>query len=318
MLALPDVVRAEGREEAVAHGRLRKVVLVHKVHEVLRGIVLYPQVGPERAHEARRGVPGVGVRPALLGLAQVLVVGEQVRERGRHGGVQVRVGRDVQRWGLRNVDAHVLLAHAPRRGRDPVDDQPAVVVLGRVQLRGLGLAVAALALGGLEATGVLVLLIRPHLRVPAEGPGRKDLGDHVASRQTPRAPRHEPVRVDRPDSRLAELGVVLVQEALERHGDLLALDPAEDALREARRLDDLEALQDRRLRRHQLQQQVVRLLDVPQPAVLARAMHGLVHRVIVPVHAVSSRVSSSQALYSTGVCWSSRTRSAIPGRSGAG
>jgi hypothetical protein len=32
------------------------VVLVHKVHEVLRGVVLHAQVRVERAHEAGRGV----------------------------------------------------------------------------------------------------------------------------------------------------------------------------------------------------------------------------------------------------------------------
>ncbi len=59
------------------------------------------------------------MRPALLGLPQVLVVGQDVRERGRHGRVQARVGRDVQRRRGRDVDEDVLLPHPARRGGDP-------------------------------------------------------------------------------------------------------------------------------------------------------------------------------------------------------
>ena len=245
MLALPHVVGLEVGEEALADGRRGVVVLVHKVHQVLRRVVLLPQVRLERAHQPRGRVPGVGVGPALLGLPQVLVIREQVRQRGRHGRVQARVARDVQRRRGRDVDGHVLLAHAAGRGRDPVDDQPAVVVVR-------------------------------HLHVRARRLGRQDLRHLVPLAQPPGPPRHEAVRVHGPDRRLAEREVVVVQEALELGRDLRALDPAEDPLRQAGRLDDLEALQDRRLGRHQLQQQALRLLDVPQSALLPRPVHAMV------------------------------------------
>ena len=278
MLALPHVVGLEVGEEALANGRRGVVVLVHKVHQVLRRVVLLPQVRLERAHQPRGRVPGVGVGPALLGLPQVLVIREQVRQRGRHGRVQARVARDVQRRRGRDVDGHVLLAHAAGRGRDPVDDQPAVVVVRHLHVRArrLGLRPALALGGGVVPAGRPRLLLGAHLGVPAKRPGRQDLRHLVPLAQPPGPPRHEAVRVHGPDRRLAEREVVVVQEALELGRDLRALDPAEDPLRQAGRLDDLEALQDRRLGRHQLQQQALRLLDVPQSALLPRPVHAMV------------------------------------------
>ena len=95
---------------------------------------------------------------------------------------------------------------------------------------------------------------------------------------------------------------MVLQEALELGRDLRALDAAEDALGEAGGLDDLETLQDRGLRGHELEQEALRLLDVAQPAVLPRALHALVD--LVPVHAPAD--SRTQALYSAG--WARRAR----------
>lgn len=246
------------------------------------------------------------MRTALLGLAQVLVVGQNVRQRGRDRGVQAGVGRDVQRRHRRDVDGHVLLPHPAGRGRDPVDDQTAVIVVG---LRHMQVATRlapcsgparGLAPGVVGARGS-PLLVRAHLGVPAERPGGQDLRHLVAPRQPTRPPRHEAVRVHGPDRRAAEGDVVVLQEALETRGDVLAPDPAEDPLRQAGGLDDLEALQDRRLRRHQLQQQALRLLDVAQPAVLPRPVHALIQRLVhVPPHICPSD-SRHQALYRAGV-----------------
>ncbi len=150
------------------------------------------------------------------------------------------------------------------------------------------------------------LLVRADLGVPAERARREDLGDVVPLAQPPRPPRDEAVRVHGPDGGPAERNVVVLQEPLEPRRDLLPADPAEDALREAGRLDDLEALQDRRLRGDQLQQQALRLLDVPQPAVLPRPVHALVQGVHVPTH--SCLDARRQALYSRGLSLSIRRR----------
>lgn len=172
------------------------------------------------------------------------------------------------------MDRHVLLPDPARGGRDPVNDQPAVVVVRGGQLPLLGPA-PALGRGRPVHAGRAPLLVGPHLGVPGKGAGRQDLRDVVALGQPPGPPRDEAVREHGPHGRPAERDVVVLQEALEPGRDLLPVDPAEDALREAGRLDDLEALQDRRLRRHQLQQEHLRLLDVPRPAVLPRPMHAL-------------------------------------------
>ena len=120
------------------------------------------------------------------------------------------------------------------------------------------------------AARVALLLLRPHLRVPAEGPGGQDLGDLIPLAQAPHPPRDEAVREHGPDGAPAERDVVVLQEPLEALGDLAPIDAAEDALGEAGGLDDPEALQDRGLRGHQLQQEGLGLRDVPQPAALPR------------------------------------------------
>ena len=247
------------------------------------------------------------MRPALLGLTHVLVIGKDVGQRGRDGGVQARVGGHVQRGRGRDENRHVLLPHTPRGGRDPVHHQPAVVVIGRRQLSLLG---PALPLGGMRSIHAWgpPLLVGAHLGVPAEGPRGQDLWDVIALGQPARPPRDEPVRKHGPDGRPAEGDVMVLQEPLEPRRDLLPADPTEDALRQAGRLDDLEALQDRRLRGDELQQQHLRLLDVVLPALLPRPVHALVQRVRVPPHPPSGSDASSQALYSDGLSRSMRRR----------
>lgn len=114
--------------------------------------------------------------------------------------------------------------------------------------------------------------------MPAEGPRGEDFWNLVALGQLAQPPGHEAVREHGPDRRPTERDIVVLQEALEPRRGFLTPYPTEDALREARRLDDLEALQDRRLGRDQLQQQTTRLLDVPQTRVVPGHVHALVHR----------------------------------------
>lgn len=89
------------------------------------------QIGLKRRHDPRGGVPGVGMGSSLLGLAQVLVIRQDVGQRGRHCGVQAGVGRDLQGRRVGNVDAHVLLTHTTGRRGDPIHHQPAGIVVRR-------------------------------------------------------------------------------------------------------------------------------------------------------------------------------------------
>ena len=103
---------------------------MHEIHEVLGGIVLRAQGGLERAHDARGGVPCVGVGSPALGLAQVLVVVQEVGQGRGDGGVYVGVDRDVERRRAGDEDRDVLLLDPTGRGGHPVDDQAAVIVVG--------------------------------------------------------------------------------------------------------------------------------------------------------------------------------------------
>jgi len=79
------------------------------------------------------------------------------------------------------------------------------------------------------------------------------------------SPGDEAVGVHRPDRRLAEGDVVVVDEPLELARRRRPFDAAVDPLRQAGRLDDPKALHYRRLGGDQLQQQALGLLDVVHP-----------------------------------------------------
>lgn len=204
------------------------MVLVHKVHEILRRVVLGAQVGLERAHDAGRRVPGVRVGPALLGLTEVLVVGEQVGQGGGDRRVEAGTRRDVQGRRGGDVHLHILLAHPTRGRRDTVHDQPALVVVHREQ--GVSAGLPALPRCRLEPSRGTLLLSWADLCVPTEGARGQDLWDLIALAQPPPPPGHETVRVHGPDGRLAKRDVVVVQETLELLRDLGALQATEDPL----------------------------------------------------------------------------------------
>ncbi len=176
-----------------------------------------------------------------LRLAQVLVVGEDVRHGGRDGGVEHRVDGDVERGRVHHEDLHVLVLDAHLRGEpDVVGHEPRIWVLpGR----------AAGDAGDLR------------------GPRERPHGDHlrhvVAPLEPAHAPRHEAVREHRADRLATEGRVVAGEEALEVLAAPLAVDLAEEPLREARRLHDPEALQHGGLVRHELPEQLAALLYVP-------------------------------------------------------
>ena len=78
VLALPHVVRVEMGKDSIPYGGRGVMILVHKVHEVLGGIVFRAQGRLESGQNPRRRVPRIGMRPPALGLAQILVVVEEV------------------------------------------------------------------------------------------------------------------------------------------------------------------------------------------------------------------------------------------------
>ncbi len=212
---------------------------------------LHPNGRLEGADQLRRGVPRVGVRPPDLRLPQVLVVDQDVRQRRRDRRVQHRVDRHVQARRRVGVDLDVLVLDVQRRrDLDPVGHVPPRPLL----VDRLGVA------GG-------------HLREPVERAVAQDLRDPVPALQLADPPRHEPVREHGPHRLAAEGDVVPVQELLEPLPAPLAADLAEQPLREARALHDVEALQHRRLVRHQLPQEVLALGYVPRAHARADPRH---------------------------------------------
>ena len=272
---LEPVVGVERGVHRLPEDGPREVARVLEVQQVLVGVVVGRDVGPEGAHDVGRGVPGVRVGPPDLRVPEVLVVGQDVREGGRHGGAQHRVDRHVVGGGRGGVDAHVLLLDVPRGGQHPVHHQPGVVVVPP----------------GLLPLPVVPVLSVPllggaHLGVPVEGAPGQDLGHLVARPQLPQPPRHEPEHHHRPQRLLEERDVVHVQVLTEPRGALGAAHAAIDPLRQAGGLDDLEALLERGLGRPQLQQQRLALRDVRRPVVVAHAHQPAVgevrvHRAVV-------------------------------------
>lgn len=110
-----------------------------------------------------------------------------------------------------------------------------------------------------------------------EGPVGHHLGDLLAVVELADDPRDEPVREKGPQRLLAETDVVPVEELAELVAAGLAVDPAEEALRHARGLYDVEALQHGGLVRHQLPQEQLGLCDVELPHRRARLGHVLEH-----------------------------------------
>ena len=261
---LKVVVGLEGGEHGIGqHVRLGKVGLVHKVHEVLGRVVLAAHGGPKGADDVGGGVPRVGIGPAQLGVSEVLVVGKDVGERGRDGGRQDGVDRDVEGRAGGHVDLDILLAYAGRGGLDPKDDELGVVVVapGLLALFGRGVP-AGLGLG---------LLGRADLGVPVKGAWREDFRDVIAGPEAADPPRDEAKDDNGPEGVLEERGVVQVEVALELGAALLPVDAAKDALGEAGGFDDLEALLEGGLGGAELEEEGLAFQDVLGPVVLPDA-----------------------------------------------
>ena len=175
-----------------------------------------------------------------LGLAHVLVVDQDVRHGRGDGGVEHAVDGHVQRGLHKDEDADVLVLDVEGRGDlDAVRDQPGVVLLDH-GLRGLA----------------------GDLRVPVESAVGEHLGDLVAVVELADHPGDEAVHQARPDGLAAKGAVVAVHKLLKLVAALLPVDAAEDAVRQAGGLDDVEALQDGGLVGHQLPQEQFGLDDV--------------------------------------------------------
>ena len=191
-------------------------------------------------HDPRGRVPGVGVVVALHGLAQDLVLLDEVRQRGGHGGVEDRALRHVEA-GLRP------LRHVERHGLD------------------------AAQLHAVPQRGPRALLGLDH---PRERPERQDLGDLLAGRERPHRPHHEPEPVLLADRAPQERGPPAVDERAELlRGLRLAVDGELQLPAQARVLNDLQALLEERLRREELQQEVVALGHVGRALAAKRRPH---------------------------------------------